>query len=516
MARPPAEVGRGVLKGGSGLGGDLNVGPAISPDGKLIAFLSERTGFSIDLFVAEAETGRVLRKLTSTATDPHFSSLQFIYSAGAWDSASRRIAIATVADGRAAVAIFDAHTGDKEQEFPISQVDEIFNPTWAPDGSAVAFSGMSRGLSDLWVLDLSTGQVRQLTNDPFADLQPAWSPDGRRIAFATDRFSSRLETLDIGAYRLALIDPAGGRPEAIGAFTRGKNINPQWAPDGRSLVFISDRDGVSNLYRVTLDGNVTQLTEIATGISGIAASSPALSVASRAGTVAFSVYDDGKYHVNVLEATALEPIPLREIGAGDVPVGATLPPLDRRESEVITILSDASFGLPPVQDYEVADYSSRLSLEAVGQPTIAVGADRFGAAIGGGIGFFFSDVLGNQNLATTVQLSTIGGNYSFKNTAAQVAYMNKTNRWNWGLVGGQVPYLSGGVRARTGFIDGIPSYIEETILFRQTDRSAAGVVAYPFNRAQRLEFQGGVSQISFDQIIQIEAYDLRSRQLDPP
>ena len=90
---------------------------------------------------------------------------------------------------------------------------------------------MSRGLTDLWVLDLGTGQPRQLTNDPYADLQPAWSPDGRRIAFATDRFSSRLDVLEIGPYRLALIDPAGGQPEAVGAFTRGKNINPQWTAD---------------------------------------------------------------------------------------------------------------------------------------------------------------------------------------------------------------------------------------------------------------------------------------------
>ena len=508
-SRPPNEVGRVVLKGGGGIGGDLNVGPAISPDGKLIAFLSERTGFSIDLFVAEAETGKVLRKLTSTATDPHFSSLQFIYSAGGWDATSRRLAIATVTDGRAALAVFDARSGDKEREYPIAQIDEIFNPTWAPDGNAIAFTGMSRGLTDLWVLDLTSGQPRQLTNDPFADLQPAWSPDGRRIAFATDRFSSRLDTLDIGTYRLALIDPAGGQPEAVGAFTRGKNINPQWAPDAQSLFFISDRDGVSNMYRVTLDGTLTQLTDIATGLSGIAASSPALSVASRTGTAAFSVYDNGDYHVNVLDTAAATPVEMHDVGAG-APAGAVLPPLERTTSEVLNILADATFGLPPVQDYEVTDYAGGLSLEAIGQPEIAVGADRFGAAIGGGIGFFFSDMLGNQNLATVVQMSTLGGSFSWKNMAAQVSYMNKTNRWNWGLVGGQVPYMTGGVRASTTNIGGVPAYVEETVIFRQTDLSAAGVVAYPFNRARRLEFQGGMSQISFDEVTYTEAYDLRN------
>lgn len=85
---------------GTEFGSDVNVGPAISPDGRWIAFLSSRSLFSIDLYVADASTGRILRRLTSTATSPRFSSLQFSYSAGAWDSASRRLAIATVSSGR--------------------------------------------------------------------------------------------------------------------------------------------------------------------------------------------------------------------------------------------------------------------------------------------------------------------------------------------------------------------------------------------------------------------------------
>src|SRR2546425_1102807 len=123
-----AEGGRLVIKG-TELGGDLNVGPAISPDGKWLAFLSARSFFSIDLYVADAATGKIVHKLTSTATDPHYSSIQFIYSAGAWDSASKRIAIATVTAGRPALAIFDAESGRKEREAIVPEVDEIINPT---------------------------------------------------------------------------------------------------------------------------------------------------------------------------------------------------------------------------------------------------------------------------------------------------------------------------------------------------------------------------------------------------
>ncbi len=302
-----------------------------------------------------------------------------------------------------------------------------------------------------------------------------------------------------------IYDPDGGAVEPVAAFTSGKDLNPEWAPDSRALFFISDRDGIANLYLVTLDGEVSQITTVSTGISGITGSSPALSVASRTGTAAFSVFDAGNYHVYTLDVGGLSSPggagptlqPVEATGTG-APVAATLPPLDRQASDVVALLADASYGLPAKQEYEVAQYKSRLSLKAIGQPTLAIGADRFGAAIGGGIGFSFSDMLGDQRLATAVQFSSLGGSFSAKNTGAQIAYLNRAKRWNWGLVGGQVPYLTGGAQVGVGAVNGQTAFIQQTIIFRQTDRSVGGLVAYPFNRAQRVEFQGGLSQISFD------------------
>jgi WD40 repeat protein len=520
------ELGRLVVEG-KGLGGDLNVGPAISPDGKWIAFISTRSVFSTDLFVADASTGRIVHKLTSTATDPHFSSIQFIYSAGGWDAASERIAIATVADGRPALAIFNAASGSKQREVPIPELDEIFNPTWAPDGHAVCFTGMTGGLTDLFVYDLNQSKLRRLTSDAYADLQPAWSPDGRRIAFATDRFSSDLTTLTIGQYRLATVDAESGAIQAVRAFTSGKNINPQWTPDGRALLFISDRDGTSNLYRVAVDtGDLRQVTRVATGLSGITGSSPAMSVASKSGGAAFSVYEDGKYDIYVTEVpggtrTAAVAAESGQLLTGSstlseaVPHAGELPPLDRGKSEVQALLDNATFGLPAAAaTYEVKDYSPKLTLEGVAQPTVAVGASRFGAAIGGGIAFQFGDMLGDHQLSTIVQLSSgLTNNFSVKNTAAQVMYFNQARRWNWGLVAGQVPYLSGGFQSGITSIGGEPVQVDQAIIYRQTEQSVAGLIAYPFNRAQRIELQSGITRISFDQIVETQAFSLRTGEL---
>src|SRR3954467_4848133 len=348
-ATPANEIGTIVVKG-SDFGGDLNVGPALSPDGTLVAFLSTRSIFSIDLFVAETATGKILHKLTSTASDPHFSSLQFIYSAGAWDPSSERIAIATVVSGKAALAILNARGGNTEREVPLATIDEIFNPTWAPDSHAICFTGMSAGLTDLYVYDLRASTLRRLTQDAYAELQASWSPDGTRIAFATDRFSSNLDTLAIGDYRLALIDPQTAAITPVPGFTQGKNINPQWMPDGHGLLFISDRDGIPNVYRAGVDGSdAGQVTRVATGISGITGSSPALSVASRTGLAAFSIYQAGKYDIYT-----------SEVGRGSpwtdaTGTAATLPPLDRRPSQVATLLKNAPLALPARTEYPTED-----------------------------------------------------------------------------------------------------------------------------------------------------------------
>lgn len=500
----PSEVGTAVVKG-TKTAGDLNIAPALSPDGKYLAFLSERSLFSIDLYIADAASGRILHRLTSTATDPHYSSIQFIYSAGAWDAQSRRLAIATVTSGRPALAIFDAESGNRMRELPVGDVDEVFNPTWSPDGRSICFTGMSRGLTDLFVVDVDSGAMRQLTNDPYADIQPAWSPDGGRIAFATDRFSSQLATLDIGTYRIAFIDPSSGTITQAPAFTDGKNINPQWSPDSQAIFFIADRDGIPNVYRLALgSGEVTAVTAVGTGISGITATSPAMSVASGTGLVAVSVYDDGRYDIYTVEGGRTSPLPDRRMNAG------ALPPIESRRSTVERIIADARSGLPPSgQTFETVPYRSGLHLEALGQPTIAVGASRYGAALGGGISAYFSDMLANQTLTTAVELNSgFTSSFSLKDTAAQAAYINQKSRWNWGVVGGQIPYFSGGINEYLASVGGEPSIVDETIIYRQTERSIAGLTQYPFSRSRRIELQAGVSQTTFDQIVQTQAYSL--------
>ena len=80
-------------------------------------------------------------KIVQTAGDPHFESLQFIESAGAWDPSGRWFALAARSGGQAVLSIVDTRTGSIAREIPIREVDQVFGPTWSPDGKRIAFSG---------------------------------------------------------------------------------------------------------------------------------------------------------------------------------------------------------------------------------------------------------------------------------------------------------------------------------------------------------------------------------------
>src|SRR5690606_22091142 len=131
-----------------------NVSPALSPDGTRMVFLSDRSLFSIDLFLADARTGEVIDRLTSTDLDPHLQSLQFLNSAGAWASDNRRLVFTGLSKGRPVLLIYDAEEGDVVREVVLDQLGDVFSPTWSPDGRRIAFSGVSGAISDLYLYDL--------------------------------------------------------------------------------------------------------------------------------------------------------------------------------------------------------------------------------------------------------------------------------------------------------------------------------------------------------------------------
>jgi hypothetical protein len=524
--------------------GRMNLGPALSPDGRQLVFFSERGQLSIEMYLADALSGKVLRAITRSSVDLEMQNLGFINSGGEWSPDGKRFAFSTVSHGRPVLMVMEVASGHIVRRVPFADLGEVFRPTWSPDGRRIAFAALGRGVTDLWVLELDSGVARRLTDDDWAELQPAWSPDGRSIAFVTDRFGPAPEGSRYGGYRLALIDPETGAIRALETFATGKSINPQWTPDGRSLCFIGAPEGISNLYRLDLeDGHLEPLTNLLTGVSGLTHLSPALSVARQSGQIVFSAYDAGNFELFRLDETRraggiprdslpvavdtlrspppAAPVALRDSLPAPSMAGpdslsaargaardsswtapAILPPSPRARA---AWMDSARTGVAAVDTmrFSSARYRPRLSLDYISQPSLGVSAGSSGVGVGGGAGLYWSDMLGDHELVTLLQVTNVGGNV-LNNTAAAAAYQDLRSRWNWGLQASQIPYITQIYSPVEIAANG--DLVEDELTWWQIERALMGSVSYPFSRFSRVEFSGGARNISFASRLRTRTY----------
>ncbi len=507
---PPGEVGTLLLAPSTG-SGRQNLAPSVSPDGSRMVFMSEKDLFSFDLFLADARTGEVIRRLSSAIADPHFDALRFIDSSGSWSPDGARIAFVVFANGRNELVIVDAERGNVLDRVRVGEgIGEITNPTWSPDGRSLVFSGQVGGLTDLFTVEVETRQVQRLTRDRHAVAHPTWSPDGRTIAFVSDRGpETDFDRLVYSEMRIALYHTDDGRVETLDLLGNVRHSNPQFTPDGRGLYFLSDADGFSDIYRVELaSGEIQRVTRVATGVSGITSMSPAMSVARETGTVVFSVFDEFEYHVYSMDS---RDVPASPVLAADLArVGRYLPPESPEvPSRVGAYLADHDMALVPPGGFEprdASDYRPGLTLDWVGQPSIGIGTDYYGNYIGGSVAAFFSDMLGNRVLGVAAQAQG-----TVKDIGGQVIYQELGHRWNWGVTGAHIPYL----QIRTGGrldAQGNSHFVQERLRIFQSQ--IAGLTSYPFSSTRRVDFSAGVTRYAFDLEVESLTFDRFGRLID--
>jgi hypothetical protein len=360
----------------------------------------------------------------------------------------------------------------------------------------VALAGNVGGLLDLYLYSLTTGKLERLTNDPYADVEPTFTPDGRTLVFASERFTTNLETLEPGPLRLARIDLSTRQVRSIATFLKGKNISPKVSADGRAVLFIADPDGTSNLYRVPVDGGpVEQISSVITGIAGITSTSPAVSV-SATGRIAFSVFENDGHSIYVLEPDRV----VAFVPSAADQRAAVLPGRSVPAGDVQRYLTNFARGLPAASAAEASQpYKQKLSLDAIGQPAVSGSVTEFGTEVAGGVSASFSDMLGDRALGMG---ASIGG--TLADLGVGVSYLNRKHRWNWMLSTGITPYAVGFLTRTDDPAAGTITLRE--IVSRQISRGVVGATIFPFSSATRLEVTGGAQQLVFNRDIRTSTF----------
>jgi hypothetical protein len=477
-------------------GGEMNVAPAISPDGKYVAFLSEKELFSIDLFLADAKTGKIIRKLTSKIKNDHIDEFNFIESAGAWSPDSKQFAFSAFSQGRNKLLIINIDNGKTVLEASMDKVEQFGNLTWSPNGKDIAFTGLKDGQSDLFSYNIADKQITQLTNDKYTDFQPSYSSDGNKIVFSTDRLDLDKGLSAYISMGMAVIDVNTKAIQNIDIFPGANNFNAVFDSRDEHIYFLSNRDGFRNLYKYNLASTaISQLTDYYTGISGITENSPALSISNNDELV-YSYYRSQRYTLYNAKASEFTPRPVQSSEVDFT--AATLPPLNSVGVDIVNknLENFLAYDDTPLDSIKTIPFRPQFKLDYIASNGVGVSTSRFGTGMSSGVQAIFSDILSRNQIFAAASVN--GEIYDF---GAQLAYVNQESRWSWGGAISHIPYQSGfrGFNPQSTLdVNGEPvKFFEDYIdIIRIFEESAQAFTFYPFNKNLRVEFGTGVSSYS--------------------
>jgi Tol biopolymer transport system component len=467
--------------------GQLNVSPVISPDGKYVIFLSDKNLYSTDLYLADARTGKIVRMINSFLRNGSVDDFSFLESAGAWSPDSKQFVFVAYIKGRNILLVKDPKRGKTKEKIKIAGMDGIAHPSWSPDGKEIAFSGMKEGQTDLYIYNLKNKKTRQLTNDLFSEVYPDYSPDGHYLIFSSDRKTYDQKKVNgkwnLHLSRLNLADNAIEDYQDI--FPGADCINPCYDPQGK-VYFVSDRDGFRNLYRYDLNDELLQMTDLKTGISGIGRYSPAISVSKNVDRIAFTHYFKSGYDIY---ETKSDKFLFQPVDPLDVHFEAgTLPIILDKNHQIVTRnidnLKDQTF--VDTNEYKSLPYRGKFKLDYVDGGGFGVGVGGFGGrtSLGGGVSMVYSDILGNNQLYTTVAL-----NGEIYDIGAFAQYLNQKSHLAWGFAVSHIPNRSGfyGVPYQDTLSGTGPVIIQEENTLRVFEDQIVGILQYPISKYLRLE-----------------------------
>ena len=447
-----------------------------SPSGDLIAVVTgNRKDQEADIVLVSGRDGSVIRNLTKGFDQSN--GYEFLITPGGrwntvpwmtWAPEGDRLGYFVRTEKSRTLILQNVVTRKIEDRFDLRTLDEPESPDISTDGRRVVFAALEGGVGDIFMLDLQTRAVTNLTKDAFGDAGPTWSPDGKFIVYvARVSGNEKLFRLDIDNLKKTQIT-FGTHDDSAAQFVDqdtiifsstatnpSQPIDPDVARNGQiyNIWTLSLKNGELRQYTDAMSGNTTPIL---------------LRRGNDVPQMAFIGYYKGDYELHAL---------------------------DRRDPIITAASSD--FGAPgPVIDFQ-APLSHSLLTDKIrkkgkfekmfldGRPPVAVGVTSSGD-IFGGTAVSFSDVLGDQQFsmyaASISQYRTLSFNY-----------VNLAQRLNYALQGfSQTQFFYG--QASGVFYDPMyAGFIDRDLATATTTvRGGTAYGIYPLNRYRRVEFSGGL------------------------
>ena len=478
-----------------------NIKPIWSPSGDIIAYVTGNEGF-LEIVLMSAKTGERIKRVTKRLFREKYEEIRTDFGGFGrsltWAPDGDRIAfVAKYHDANYLLEV-NILTGELTQYFELD-FDNATSPDYDGSGERIIFSALKDGQTDLYIIELLTGEIRRLTFDPFNDTHPSWHPTTRQIVYTSERG---------GKNRLVLID-LNNSTERVLTDNTYNAISPTWTPGGKSILFCSDAQGIYDVCeleivektngqentdateepdapqqvdnateaerRVSADESekplkpssavkLTRLTNIMTGCFNP-------SLAPDRGHLLFSAYQNGKYDVYLMDIskTIEEEIEGTEVGEPAAILTAETP-----------------------ENYRIAKrkYSTRSSfvLDAI-FPDFTFGADGI---LRSSVQIVGSDMLGNHRVGVSVMNQS---SYLAPDFIAQYGFL--THRTDIGamIYNYHEYHILGGIQSRRGIlqrITGLGAYLN-----------------YPFDRYHRLD-------VAFSMYSKPFSFNFQTREpLDP-
>jgi hypothetical protein len=447
-----------------------------SPSGDLMAVAAgNRKDQELDIVLMSTKDGKVIRNLTGGFNKDH--GFEYIATPGgfrnnavswmSWAPAGDRIAYFARTEKNKTLILQNVVTRKIERRIELKSVDGPESPDVSPDGKEVAFAAMRGAIGDLFIVNLDSGQIRNLTNDSFGDYAPTYAPDGKSIIYlARVSGNDKLFTIDIASGNKKQIT-FGTHDDGGAQFVDADTIVfPSTAVDPNQPLEpeVARNGNIYNIWTLSLkNGELKQYTDTLTGNV-----SPIVLRDQKPSKIAFVTYYKGDYGIHTLpREEALHTVATADFGSPDAPPIDFVPP--------------QTHSLVRANIHKKGTFE-KLFLE--GRPPVNVGVTS-GGDLFGGTSVTFSDVLGDK------QFNLFASSVAQYRTM-QFQYLNLSRRLQYAVQAySQTQFYY-------GYDPGLLYGTEYAFLSRdqaiatQTARGVTAFGIYPFNRYARVEVSGGI------------------------